>query len=135
MFRKIIKLFLRLSLGIGFLSAVADRFGFIWTYHLAWGNWNAFVKYTHLLSPWAPASVIPFLAVLSTAAEIILGIFLIIGFKTSATAKLSGVLLLIFALSMTLNTGLKTALDASVYAASAGAFALSTMKENFLEIS
>ena len=56
------------------------------------------------------------------------------GFRTSLFAKLSGVLLLLFALAMTYNLGIKTPLDFSVYVAAGAAFALSTMKEKYLEI-
>lgn len=78
--------------------------------------------------------MIPFLGWASTILEIVLGVCLIIGFKTSLTAKLSGWLLLIFALAMTFSVGIKAPLDASVFAASAGAFGLSLIKERFLEI-
>ena len=131
---KIIKLFLRLSIGVGFLSAVADRFG-LWSKEVsAWGNWDNFLKYTQKINPLMPPSLISFLAWTSTLFEIVLGLFLIIGFKTSFTAKLSGWLLLIFALAMTFSVGIKAPLDASVFAASAGAFGLSLIKEKYLEI-
>ena len=131
---KIIKLFLRLSIGVGFLSAVADRFG-LWSKEVsAWGNWDNFLKYTQKINSLVPTSLIPFLAWASTLFEIVLGVFLIIGFKTSVTAKLSGWLLLIFALAMTFSVGIKSPLDASVFVASAAAFGLSLIKEKFLEI-
>lgn len=130
----LIKLFLRLSIGLGFLSAVADRFGF-WSKEVsAWGNWDTFVKYTQSLNPLVPQSLIPFVGWASTLLEIVLGVCLIIGLKTSFTAKLSGWLLLIFALTMTFTRGIKAPLDYSVFAASAGAFGLSLIKEKFLEI-
>jgi uncharacterized membrane protein YphA (DoxX/SURF4 family) len=131
---KIIKLFLRISIGVGFLSAVADRFG-LWSKEVsAWGNWGNFLKYTQKLNPIIPPSLIPFIGWVSTLLEIVLGVCLIIGFKTSLTAKLSGWLLLIFALAMTFSVGIKAPLDASVFAASAAAFGLSLIKEKFLEI-
>ena len=131
---KIIKLFLRVSIGVGFLSAVADRFG-LWSKEVsAWGNWGNFLKYTQKLNPVVPQSLIPFIGWVSTLLEIVLGVCLIIGFKTSFTAKLSGWLLLIFALAMTFSVGIKAPLDASVFAASAAAFGLSLIKEKFLEI-
>ena len=70
----------------------------------------------------------------STLLEIVLDLGLIIGFKTSLIAKLSGWFLLIFALAMTFTRGIKAPLDYSVFAASAGAFGLSLIKEKFLEI-
>ena len=131
---KIIKLFLRLAIAFSFLSAVADRFGW-WNAEVAvWGNWATFLEYTTLINPWAPTSMIPALAGIATAAEIVLALFLIIGFKTALSAKLSGVLLLIFGLSMTFSTGIKGAFDYSVFSAAAGAFALSLLKVKYLEL-
>ncbi len=131
---KVIKLFLRLAISFGFLSAVADRFG-IWSKEVSvWGNWDNFLSYTQLINPWIPSSLIPTIGILATAAEIIFAAFLIIGIKTELFAKLSGFLLLIFALSMTFSIGIKGAFDFSVFSASAGAFALSLMKDKFLEL-
>ncbi len=131
---KITKCFLRLAIAIGFLSAVADRFG-IWNSKIAvWGNWHSFLSYTQKLSPWFPTVLTPALGYIATAAEIIFAFCLLLGLKTELFAKLSGILLLIFALSMTFSTGIKSALDASVFSASAAAFALSTIKWKFLEI-
>lgn len=130
----ITKLFLRLALGFGFLSAVADRFG-IWGKEVSvWGNWENFLDYTQVINPWVPGSLIPTVGIIATVAEIIFALFLLIGFKTEFFAKLSGFLLLMFALSMTFSTGIKGALDFSVYTASAAAFALSTIREKYLEV-
>ena len=74
------------------------------------------------------------IGVLATATEIIFALCLIIGFKTELFAKLSGYLLLIFALSMAFSTGIKGVLDYSVLSVSAGAFALSFMKEKYFEL-
>ena len=131
---KIIKLFLRLAIAIGFLSAVADRFGMWSKENSAWGNWDSFLAYTQLLNPWIPNSLIPTMGILATGAEITFAIFLIIGYKTELFAKLSGFLLLTFALSMTFTIGLKSAFDYSVFSASAGAFALGLLKEKYLEL-
>ncbi|OUS00395.1 DoxX family protein [Flavobacteriales bacterium 33_180_T64] len=130
----VIKLLLRLALSLGFLSAVADRFG-LWNENIsAWGNWNSFLEYTQLINPWIPSAMIPTVGIIATALEIVFSIFILIGFKTTLFAKLSGFLLLAFALSMTLSTGIKGALDFSVFSASAGAFALSMLKEKYLEL-
>lgn len=131
---KAVKLFLRLSLGAAFLSAVADRFGYWPTELSAWGDWATFVDYTAQLNQWAPDFLIPTLAFTATLAEIILAITLIIGFKTKWSAILSGILLLIFALSMTMYLGIKTVFDFSVLSASAAAFALSLINIKFLEV-
>ena len=134
MHQKGIKLFLRLALSSAFLSAVADRFGF-WSQDVsAWGNWGTFVHYVGILNPWAPHILITPFAIITTAAEVLFALCLLLGFKTRLFAVLSGILLLLFALSMTFSTGIKTAFDASVYTASAGAFALSLIKVKFLEV-
>jgi len=132
--KKIIKVFLRFAIATAFLSAVADRFG-MWSKEVSvWGNWNSFLEYTQIINPWFPDSMISIAGVIATTAEIIFAICLIIGFKTELFAKLSGFLLLLFALSMTFSTGIKGAFDFSVFSASAGAFALSLMKEKYLEL-
>lgn len=132
--QQLIKLFLRFAISASFLSAVADRFGY-WSKEISvWGNWNSFLDYTALLNPWFPASFIPALGIIATTAEVIFAFCLIIGLKTELVAKLSGILLLIFALSMTFSTGIKGAFDYSVFTASAASFALSLMKEKYLEV-
>lgn len=131
---KLIKLFLRLAIGAGFLSAVADRFG-MWNARVsAWGNWDNFLTYTQSLNPRIPVALIPVIGWISTILELILGISLIVGFRTSLSAKISGWLLLIFALTMAFSLGIKKPLDYSVFAASAGAFGLSLIRKKFLEV-
>ena len=131
---KIIKLFLRLSISLGFLSASADRFGMWPKESSTWGNWDGFLDYTQVLNPWFPNALIPIIGATATAAEIVFAFFLILGFKTELFAKLSAILLLIFALSMTFSIGIKSAFDYSVFTASAAAFALSLIKEKYLEL-
>ena len=134
MSEKLIKLFLRLGIGIGFLSAVADRLGY-WPKEVsAWGNWDSFLAYTELINPLIPANLIQTFGLLATVAEVVFGICLIVGFKTEFFARLSGILMLLFALAISCSTGIKGALDYSVFAASAAAFGLSTMKLKYLEL-
>lgn len=119
--------FLRIALGISFLSAVADRFGLWGTYgqpNVAWGDFSRFVDYTGKLIWFAPTAVIPALAWAATFAEILLGLALVLGFFTRVDALLSGLMLLVFALTMTFALGVKAPLDFSVFSASAGAFLL-----------
>ena len=132
--KKLVKLFLRLAISLGFLSAVADRFG-LWSKEFStWGNWNAFLEYTTLINPWIPTTLISLIGIVATVAEIIFALCLIVGYKTELFAKLSGFLLLVFALSMTFSTGIKGAFDYSVYIASAAAFAISVIKEKYWEL-
>jgi uncharacterized membrane protein YphA (DoxX/SURF4 family) len=119
--------FLRLALGFSFLSAVADRFGLWGAYgrpHVAWGDFPRFVAYTGKLNWFVPAIFIPALAWASTVAEILLGFALVLGLFTRIAALLSGTILLLFALAMTIALGFKAPLDFSVFSASAGAFLL-----------
>lgn len=97
------QLLLRLALGLGFLLPVMDRFGWLGPVGVrgnAWGNWENFVGYTNSLVPFLNSSAANLSAIIATAAEIILGIALIIGFKTRLAALGSFVLTLIFAISM-----------------------------------
>jgi uncharacterized membrane protein YphA (DoxX/SURF4 family) len=119
--------FLRFALGCSFLSAVADRFGLWGAYgqpHVAWGGFARFVAYTGKLNWFVPTILLPTLAWASTFAEILLGLALVVGLFTRIAALLSGMILLLFALAMTIALGVKTPLDFSVFSASAGAFLL-----------
>jgi uncharacterized membrane protein YphA (DoxX/SURF4 family) len=130
---KFSSVFLRLALGTSFLSAVADRFGLWGGYghpNVAWGSYARFVGYVTKLNWFLPATVIPALSIIVTAAEILLGFLLILGWKTRIAALLSGVLLTSFALTMTLALGVKAPLDASVFSAAGGALLLG-MREDF----
>src|SRR5438552_16316967 len=121
--------FLRLALGISFLSAVADRFGLWGVYgqpNVGWGNYARFVDYTAKLTWFLPAATIPALAIIATAAEILFGLLLVLGWKTRTIALLSGVLLTTFALAMTMALGVKSSLDLSVFSVAGGALLLAT---------
>lgn len=132
--QKAIKLFLRSAISLGFLSAIADRFG-LWSNEVsAWGNWDSFLEYTQLINPLIPDVLISPLGIIATLAELVFALCLIVGFKTEYFARLSAYLLLIFALAMTFSTGIKGVFDYSVFTASAAAFALSYMKEKYLEL-
>ena len=123
---------LRFALGFSFLSAVADRFGLWGAFgkpHVAWGTFGRFVAYTAQLNWFLPRVTIPALAILSTGAETILAILLLLGWQTRIAALLSGVLLLSFAATMTGALGIKAPLDLSVFSAAGGAFLLAGSTE------
>ena len=131
---KCIKIFLRVAIAIGFLSAVADRFG-MWSSEVsAWGNWDSFVAYTKTINSWAPETLVHPLAIVATVAEVLFALCLLLGFKTELFARLSGFLLLSFALAMALTIGIKPVLDYSVLTAAAASFGLSLIKVKYLEI-
>ncbi|QQD82530.1 DoxX family membrane protein [Bacillus siamensis] len=79
-------LYLRLALGISFLSSAADRFG-IWGTpgkpNVVWGNIENHTDYVAALTPFIPDALVPIAGWIATIFETILGILLIIGFKTS----------------------------------------------------
>lgn len=121
-------LFARIALALGFLSAVADRFG-LWSHllgseNVVWGNMRNFIDYTGVLLPWVPKALIPFLGWTATIAETVLGILLLVGWQKRIVALLSGILLLSFAFSMLFSLSIKAPLDYSVFAAAACAFLL-----------
>lgn len=130
-------LFLRIALGTAFLSAVADRFG-MWgaagEANVFWGNFDSFLKYTALLNPYCPASIIPALGWFVTTAEVVLGFALILGTRTRLAALLSGTMLILFSLGQIIGVGIKAPLDFSVFTASAASFVLAFQEHNYLSI-
>ena len=123
----VVTLYIRLALGIGFLSAVADRFGW-WgppgTPNVAWGNFGNFLAYTAKLNPWFPRGWIPAIGWAATVGEICFGLMLIIGYRTRLAAALTGLLTLAFAVGMVAGIGIHAPLNYSVFVVSAGAFLL-----------
>jgi len=122
--------FLRLALAAGFLSAVADRFG-MWgrpgAPNVAWGNWQRFVEYVAKLNWFVPEHAIPALAWASTLGELLVALGLLIGWQLRSFALAGGLLLLSFAVTMTMALGIKAPLDFSVFGAAAGAFLLAAI--------
>lgn len=77
-------IFLRISLGSSFLSAVADRFGLWGSFgakNVSWGNFEEFQKYTASLNWFLPEAVIPLIAGIATVLEIVIGLFFILSIK------------------------------------------------------
>jgi uncharacterized membrane protein YphA (DoxX/SURF4 family) len=124
----LIQLFLRLSIALCYLSAVADRLG-LWgpagTKGVSWGNWENFVAYSHTLNAFASPLMNNLLAIMASILEIILPVLLLVGYQIRRAAAASGVLLSTFALAMTFGLGAKAPLDYSVWTAAAASFALS----------
>jgi putative oxidoreductase len=119
--------YLRFALAAAFLSAVADRFG-LWGKYSGWGNFANFTQYTAQVNSFMPAFIIPFLAWAATAAELSLGIALIIGIWPRWTACGAALLLFLFGAAMAISFGIKSPLDYSVFSASAGAFLLASRR-------
>ena len=129
--------YLRLALGVAFLSSVADRFG-LWgapgAKNVAWGNLKNFFAFTAVLNPLIPGSWIPAVAWIVTIAEISLAAMLIAGFRVRQVAFTAGLLLLFFALAMAIALGVKAPLDCSVFAASGSAFLLAAYGKSPLSV-
>ena len=124
--------YLRVALGVGFLSAVADRFGWWGRFargHVAWGDFGHFIAYTAKLNWFLPPAAVPAVAWASTVAEVVLGVMLIVGIAVRTAAFLASLLLTLFALAMTFALGIKAPLDASVFSAAAGAWVLAEVSK------
>jgi uncharacterized membrane protein YphA (DoxX/SURF4 family) len=124
-----ITVLLRLALGTTFLTAVTDRFG-LWGApgqpNVSWGDFAHFLSYAAQVNAFLPDALIPLIAWLATVLETLLGLMLIVGLQPRISALGSAVLLLVFALAMSISMGVKSALNYSVFSASAGAFLLAT---------
>lgn len=120
---------LRCGLGLGFLSAVADRFGLWGAFgqpNVEWGTFSRFLEYTHTLNWYVPANMIPLLGGFATGAELLCGLLLLVGWHTRAAALASGLLLLTFGTAMTLALGVKAPLNFAVLTGVGGAWLLAT---------
>ena len=126
-------IYLRLALSAAYLSSVASRFG-LWGKGVGWGNFQNFLAYTAKLSPFLPLSFIPAVGWIVTFTETALAVSLLVGLRLRETAILSGVMLILFAIGMTLGEGVKSPLDYSVYTASAASFLLAAYHKSFLSI-
>jgi uncharacterized membrane protein YphA (DoxX/SURF4 family) len=123
--------FLRYALGLGFLSAVADRLGLWGAFgepNVEWGNFSRFLEYTQTLNWFVPAGMIPLLGVIATGAEILLGLLLLVGWHTRAIALLTALLLLTFATAMTFALGIKAPLNFAVFTGIGAALLLASCK-------
>ena len=116
-------LYARIALGAAFLSGIASRFG-LYGKNVGYGNFANFVKYTAEVNSFMPAFSIPFLAWSATAAELVLGIALILGVWPRWVALGSAALLALFGITMAMSFGIKSPLDYSVFSASAAAVLL-----------
>jgi uncharacterized membrane protein YphA (DoxX/SURF4 family) len=82
------------------------------------------LEYTHTINWYVPTGMIPALAIIATAAELVLGLLLLVGWYARVTALLTGLLLLVFGVAMALGLGVKAPLDYSVFSGAGGAFLL-----------
>jgi putative oxidoreductase len=130
--RDIAQLVLRLSVGISFLLPVMDRFGLLGQpgeNGIAWGNWENFAGYTHVLLPYLNGEAANLAGTAATVAEIIFAIALMIGFKTRLASLGSFLLTLTFALSMFFFVGKTAPFSYSVFTVCSASLLLSCMPD------
>jgi uncharacterized membrane protein YphA (DoxX/SURF4 family) len=124
------QLLLRLALGAGFILPVLDRFGFLGgpgSKGVAWGSWPVFVRYAHSMLPFLPASLAGATAGMATAAEIVFGLCLIIGFQVRPMAAGAALLTFIFGLCMAVFLGIAAPFNYPVFVFTGGAWLLATI--------
>jgi uncharacterized membrane protein YphA (DoxX/SURF4 family) len=124
------QLLLRLALGLGFLTTVSDRLGFLGpfgTRNIEWGKWDSFINYTGTLMPFLDKPVVNVMGAIATFAEIVIGILLIVGFKTRIAAISSFLLTLIFGLAMSIFLGIKAPINFAVFPISTASLLLATI--------
>jgi putative oxidoreductase len=127
---KVPQLLLRVALGIGFLAPVFDRLGFLGPLggrNIEWGNWDNFISYTGTLMPFLDKPVVNVMGILATIAETVIGISLIIGFKTRLAAIGSFLLTLTFASMMSLFLGLKLPINFATFPVCTASLLLATV--------
>lgn len=121
------QLVLRFALGLGFLLPVLDRLGILGapgSPDVAWGNWENFAGYTNSLMPFLSKSMASVMGLIATVAEVVFGIFLIVGFKTRQVALGSALLTATFAILMITSSGLYAPFKYPVFVFTGGGLVL-----------
>lgn len=83
---------------------------------MRWGDWAHFMIRLQKLMRFLPHHLVEIFAVISMAAEIGLGVLLIVGCKTQYAALGSGILTLLFGLNMSISFGVLSPLDVAAFA-------------------
>ncbi len=125
--------YLSISLAVSYLWFVADRLGLIGkngTAHVSWGDWQHFIIYARQTMHFLPHAYVPFFAVVATLCEATIGILLLLGLFTHTASIGSGILSLLFALSMALSFGIESPIAYSVFTVSAASFVLACLPVN-----
>ncbi|MEO6132514.1 MAG: DoxX family protein, partial [Saprospiraceae bacterium] len=123
-------LYVRIALAVPYLWFVSDRLGMLGAHgqpHIGWGDWQHFMEYARDTMRFLPEGMVPFFAITATACEFVFGVLLLIGLFTRFAAIGSGVLSLLFAISMAISFGIESPLGYSVFAVSAASFLLAAV--------
>lgn len=125
-----VQLYLRVALGVGYLTLGLDRLG-VWgkygTHGVSWGDWQHFMVYAGDVMGFLPYSIANTLAVIATISEISFGALLLVGKWTRLAALGSGFLTLFFGASMAISHGITDPIGYSVFTVSAASFLLTTV--------
>lgn len=127
--KRVFVIFARVALAAAFLSGIASRFGW-YGKDVGYGNFQNFLKYTAEVNSFMPASTIPFLAWAATAAELGLGLALLLGVWPKWTAFATAALLMLFGTAMAISFGIKSPLDYSVFSAMGAALLLALHEQH-----
>jgi putative oxidoreductase len=125
----------RLLVGFAFFENVIDRLGFIGppgAPGVSWGDFPHFIAYTAQVNAFAPAAIIPALAVLATIAEGTFALTMLFGIRVRLAATGSALLFFVFASAMVLS-GLSQ-LQYGVYLMSVTSWALATVDASALSV-
>jgi uncharacterized membrane protein YphA (DoxX/SURF4 family) len=129
-FSSFAQLYLRVSIGAGYLFFGLDRLG-VWGRpggrNISWGDWEHFVRYAASVMSFLPYSLAGILAVPATIGEISFGLLLLLGAWTRIAAIGSGILAFLFAVSMAISFGIVSPLSYSVFTLSAASFLLASL--------
>lgn len=87
--------------------SVAQRRRLPGAVNVSWGDWSHFVAYTAKINGFLLTALAPGLGVLAIAAELVLGLALLIGTWRRPVAWATCGLVTLFALAMTLSFGVK----------------------------
>jgi uncharacterized membrane protein YphA (DoxX/SURF4 family) len=123
-----VRMALRLSLAAGFLSAVADRFG--WWKPFGQGNWGSmstFAEYAHQLVPFASGWLLTVIVWAATATEAALGLLLLTGWRPEVVGAATCLVLTVFGTAMALSLGIESPLSYSVFSAASAAAAYAVL--------
>jgi uncharacterized membrane protein YphA (DoxX/SURF4 family) len=121
---QIVRIALRLSLAAGFLSAVADRFGWWKPFGQgSWGSMGAFADYTHQLVPFASGWLLTVIVWAATATETTLAVLLLTGWRPKLVGAATCLTLIVFGTAMAVSLGMESPLSYSVFSAASAAAA------------
>ena len=126
------QLIARLSLGIGLIFPVMDRFGLRGapgTKGVNWGNWENFVNYTNYILPIFNHGLSNLMGIFVTVAEIAFGIGLVLGWKTKFMAWGTAILTICFGLCMATFLGLSSPFAYPVFVFTGAALLLACSEE------